>query len=396
MSQGNAQRVHIAQQDTAGAGDVFSVTLSLYTRWVIKPGTVKIYADGVSGDQNSWPWTSGTLVATDDGAGNLTPDPAYPNVTGTVDYATGAIVLNENADNPFLAGKYPWVEYYEGFPVSPADDFDACYTCFNNTHKPLILHRYDHANFADRNLLAHGQYCLLSRGENSNQGAVAYFLLNDPDFTTDRPVMSEIAFRIGNSHGAQGAKLGPQLIHGWRSRYTHYTIGPDSYSSNDWTVRLIQNGYNQRTEYYSPHGLLAPYVEHLDAEYATQWWFRDLISNTPPNILADDWHKIRVIKTYDADPGDVHLHILMAIGHAEVDKPVPIFQTLADVWHQSGNNAPIVDTSMLTQNTQNNQWYGGTPAVPPLATRMGFVLGGFFQSANIMNYCDDFRAFRML
>jgi len=406
--QGNANRILLGIGST-GAGDTIVGTLPLDTRWDIVPGSMRFWA--ARAIDYGWTAYNGPYIGKDDGAGGFDPDGSgYNAVTASINYQTGAVTFNENTDDPLTGSNTAlWVEYYERFPSNtPADDFDISFMCGSDSHYPLILHRFDHSSFPNRNLVNHGQWCMSARQQAANHISLVELLLKAAATDTDRPVMSEIAIRNGYNHPtrpSQGSPLGPMLIQRCESLTSlsraGYRWGPwaeDSFGGRQGLS--LQSGGSQAltTEYYDPlsSGLRA---RRISANNLLRY-FPANADNVLPNLRGDDWHLYRMITSFDADPGDLHIHLQMAIGHTEVDKASPTFQTFADIWHQASNNTPIYTAPPAFPSGLDTlgNWASQTPhAYPPNTGRQGFVIGGanVTDANNITVYFDAFRCYRM-
>jgi len=406
--QGNANRILLGIGST-GAGDVISGTLPLDTRWDIVPGTMRFWA----ARSIDYGWTSynGPYIGKDDGVGGFDPDGSgYNAVTASINYQTGAVTFNENTDDPLTGSNTAlWVEYYERFPSNtPADDFDISFMCSSESYYPLILHRFDHASFASRNLVNHGQWCMSARQQSASHTSAVEMLLKAAALDTDRPVMSEIAIRNGYNQPvspSQGVVLGPMLIQRCESLTSlsraGYRWGPwvePAFSSDQGIALVSGNSYGLSTKYYDP--LASGIRPRLVSQGNLTRTFPSNVDNVLPNLLGDDWHLYRMTTSFDADPGDLHIHLQMAIGHTEVDKANPTFQTFADIWHQQANNTPIYTAppAFPSKSDSLGSWNQNPHAYPPMTGRQGFVLGSTQAPSanNITVYFDAFRCHYML
>ena len=402
MAQGNASRVAVGV-GTNNPGDSFAVTLGLDTRWEIVPGSMRFYASAAANPG----WTASTYIGKDDGAGGFDPDGSgFTAVTATINYATGELTFDENTDNPLntTSGTTLWVEYYERFPAAPADDFNAAFGVDNNGAYPLILSRVLHTALGSRVLSNHGDYCLQVYSPSvPNIAAVAEFMFKDPLFTTHKPVMSELAARWS---ATDAARMGPYLIQrsesdisltrsGYRFGPCHYNNGYGG-ASNRWYWRLHDSSNFTFQRYALPGEILLPRYRTFNASNVFMGYQMGTGDNVAPTLYPMDWHKLRLISTIDAYPGDIHLHCMLAVGYAEVDKAIPTFETLCHAWHLTGTTTITKILGRTTIENSQANWSSTTPnGYPPIAGRQGFAFGGTNGTANQKIWIDDFRLYRM-
>lgn len=402
MSQGNANRIDMGVLGSSGTGDTINFTIApLDTRWDIVPESVLVYV----GDSGVVGWKGGTLVAKDDGAGNFVGQGAYADVFGTINYIDGSCSLTEVTSDPFNGTNHVWVEIYERFPSGPADDFDFAYMTDGVGNVPLVLHRVAHSSFADKNLTNHGSWAMLARKTDAPYTAYAEFLLKDPDFNTDRPIMSEIAIR-GNGD-VRAANYGPRVIQrceslssadrtGYRYGYCgqqvfNHIIGVQGGQS--WIYPA--STYN---EFWNAVGL---YPRALNGNNIELVFEQDAGNDLSTGKLeTDDWHIFRLITSLDVI--GVHLQLQLCVGYAEVDKAPALrtFVTLGECWHRPGDQYVYnwaLGSGVNPLASGFPGFYGEvTPhAYPPTNGRQGFVVGGGSGVPLVETYFDAFRCFRM-
>lgn len=323
---------------TGGSSDTFDGTLKRDSTHGVEPSTVKVYSEntfrGVYG--------AGTLIAQDDGAGNIVAEAGHYLAASTINYTTGVIHVEEDGTHNEFNSTWCCVDY-DSLAAAPTEWETLKFRGSSASLVPEYCTRSLHSDVFPE-LTKHGSH-LLERvrypGSNYTTGEI--FLQQDAAWNTaDDVSIAMLYYRdwLG------GSLEGPHqfLVARFESTYA-YAVG---YIGGFGGGLILSSG---------------PYGNNGFAGVS--------VYKVAPVSLQSEWNGLRLdVQTVGSD---VRLEVFGVYGSTECDRDSNLFsldwESQFAVWHRNGVLTPeIISGAPITNN-----WAQATPL---LTGKVGFQFGG--------------------
>jgi len=363
---------------TAGTSDSGGGTLNVDVAggFELVPGEVHIcrHQDTSANDG----WSLQDHVGSDDGAGNIVGAGIFTSgqLTGTINYVTGAITVQETGTDVFTTGRGHWSAEYLQRHATIADDWDVYYA--SGSYNCCLVNKYLHSSLSDP-VLNHGTHCLGMQPGSGNSSGGIVALLKDPLHLTQQAVMSQMIWRSNDLAAIRACMIQRAEAGGFPADHLYFAAM--SSASGQARLYVSNDGGNTLNQ---PVGQ-TEIVRKMDAA-------ADVYVQTVGLPWQNVWNVVRMISTVEL--GSVHLQLFHASGATEADKADPAWESWGHAWHHPGTGTPEVsDGSMGALVTST--WTNTTPAGTVTPGRAGFAMMRPTTGTAQFCFVDSFKAWVM-
>lgn len=310
MAYGHQLRQKIFDATTGAPYDSADDVLYLAPGFKVRKSSVQVY------NSTSGTIGVGTLVASDDGNGNIV---GTGLTASTIDYDTGDVHIQEDGTDVFLSGEDCRIDYWQ---EAADDDWILNYDEYPG-HPQVRVYKDKHSKLewmGGNVAVNQGDYCMRFGPDNWDRNMVQFYP-KDPNWTTSDRVSVRCKFRVKQSYGER------KVI----------CVCPRWSGTSDLYSASISN-------YNWPN-----YVKLHDTFHATNKYPQNSVANSltfPETFQYDRWHALRADLNREGD--DMRIRVYYA-GASEADvnpgTSEPNWDKILDVYHIRGTNVPyIVDS----------------------------------------------------